>query len=102
MTRLNVKVAQYPTQITQPGRYEIRAVRPLQETRYGQTLILIVTSDKGQEASLFVPFATETSEQSNLGRLVKAFTDDTDKWIGKKLDLSIDQTGRRTVEPVAK
>jgi hypothetical protein len=102
MTRLNVKVAHYPTQVAQPGRYEIRAVRPLQETRYGQTLILIVTSDKGQEGSLFVPFATETSEQSNLGRLVKCLGDETADWIGKKLDVSIDQTGRRTVEPVAK
>jgi hypothetical protein len=88
--------------LTQPGRYEIEAVKPPQETRYGQTLILIVTNTEGQQASLFVPYASEISEQSNLGRLVRSFGDDTDHWIGKKLDISIDQTGRRTVEPVAK
>jgi hypothetical protein len=102
MPRLNVRLAQYPGQLTQPGRYEIEAVKPPQETRYGQTLILIVTNTEGQQASLFVPFATETSEQTNLGRLIKAFGAETDHWIGKKLDVSIDETGRRTVEPVLK
>jgi hypothetical protein len=100
MTKLNVRLAQYPSQLTQPGRYEIQAVKPPQETRYGQTLILVVTNAKGQQGSLFVPFAAETSEQSNLGRLVKAFTDDTDKWIGRKIDVSIDEAGKRTIEPV--
>jgi hypothetical protein len=100
MTKLNVRLAQYPSQLTQPGRYEIQAAKPPQETRYGQTLILVVTNGKGQQASLFVPFAAETSEQSNLGRLVKVFTDDTDKWIGRKIDVSIDEAGKRTIEPV--
>jgi hypothetical protein len=100
MTRLNVKVAKYPPQVIQPGRYKIRAAKGPQETRYGQTLILIVANDRDQQGSLFLPFATEVSEQSNLGRLVKAFGDDSEQWIGKDLDLSIDQTGRRTIEPV--
>jgi hypothetical protein len=102
MTRLSVKLTQWPEQVTQPGRYNIQSAKPPQETRFGSTLILIVTNAKGQQGSLFVPFAPETTEQTNLGRLVKAFGEDTDQWIGKQLDVTLDESGKRTIRPVVK
>ena len=101
MVKLAVKIMQYPEQLAQPGRYLVKSVKPPQETRYGQTLILIVSNAKGQQGSLFVPFATETTGQTNLGRLVNAFGDDTDRWTDKHVDVTFDESGKRTIRPVA-
>jgi hypothetical protein len=88
-------------QVTQPGTYVIKSVKPLQETRYGPTLILIVASAKGEECSLFVPFSSETSKRTNLARLIEAFGDDTDRWTDKQVDVTFDESGKRTIRPVA-
>ena len=102
MTKLQVKITEYPEQVTQPGRYSIQSVKPPQETRYELALILIVTSAKNEERSLFVPYSLEISNRTNLGRLLQAFGDDTDRWIGRKVDVTIDKDGKRTIEPVVK
>ena len=102
MVKLEAKIVQYPEQVTQPGRYLIKTVKPPQETRYGLTMILILTNAKGEERSLFIPFSSETTEQTNLGRLMKAFNNETDHWIGKQVDVAFDETGKRTIRPVVK
>jgi hypothetical protein len=100
MTKLQVKITEYPEQVSEVGRYTIRNVKPPQETRYDLALILIVSSAKNEERSLFVPYSPEMSSRTNLGRLLHAFGDDTDRWVGHKVDVSIDKEGRRTIEPV--
>jgi hypothetical protein len=102
MTKLQVKITEYPEQVTEPGRYTIRSVKPPQETRYDLALILIVTSANNEERSLFVPYSPEMSSRTNLGRLLQAFGDDTDHWVSHKIEVTIDKDGRRTIEPVAK
>ncbi len=102
MTKLSVKITEYPEQVTQPGRYTIHSVKPPQETRYDLALILIVTSAKNEEKSLFVPYSPEISNRTNLGRLLQAFGDDTDRWVGRKVEVTIDKDGRRTIEPLTK
>jgi hypothetical protein len=102
LAKLNVKITEYPEQVTEAGRYTIRSVKPPQETRYDLALILIVTSTKNEERSLFVPYSPEMSSRTNLGRLLQAFGDDTDHWTSHKVDVSIDKDGRRTIEPVVK
>jgi len=101
MVKLETKIVQYPIQATQPGRYLIKSVKAPQETRYGLTMIVIVTNAKGEVRSLFIPFSSETTEQTNLGRLMKAFDNETDHWIGKQLDVTLDESGKRTIRPVA-
>jgi len=102
MTKLDVKITHYAEQVTQPGLYRIRSVKSPQETRFGPAVILILSGTKGEERSLFVPYSSETTEQTNLGRLVKAFGDDTDHWTDKHVDVTLDELGKRTIRPVVK
>ena len=101
MVKLESKIVQYPEQLTEPGRYVIKSVKPPQDTRFGPTVILILTSGKGEERSAFVPYSSETTEVTNLGRLLKAFGNDTDRWRDKQVDVTFDESGKRTIRPVA-
>ena len=102
MTRLDVKITEYPEQVTQPGTYTIKNVKPPQETRYGLTLILIVTSVKGEERSVFVPLSSEISKRTNLARLIEGFGNDTDQWVNKRIHVTLGTDNKRTIEPVTK
>ena len=102
MTILDVKITEYPQQVTQAGTYTIKNVKPLQETRYGDTLILIVTSVKGEEHSAFVPFSSEISKRTNLARLIEAFGNDTDQWVNKRIHVALGTDNKRTIEPATK
>jgi hypothetical protein len=102
MTKLPTKIADYPQQVTQSGRCTIQAVKGPQETRFGPALINIVTDAQGEERSLFVPYSTEVSPRTNLARLIQAYGEDTDRWVGRKVDVTVDKDGKRTIEPVVK
>jgi len=102
VTRLDVKITEYPEQVTQPGTYTIKNVKPPQETRYGLTLILIVTSVKGEERSVFVPLSSEISKRTNLARLIEGFGNDTDQWVNKRIHVTLGTDNKRTIEPVTK
>jgi hypothetical protein len=80
----------------------MQEVKGPQETRFGPALINIVTDAKGEERSLFVPYSIEASPRTNLARLMRAFGDETDRWVGRKVDVTVDKDGKRTVEPVVK
>ena len=101
MTKLQVKVTEYPDQVTEAGRYTIQAVKGPQETRYGLALILIVTTNKGEERSAFIPYSTEASNRTSLARLLSAYSDETERWIKRKIDVTIDSDNKRRIEPVA-
>lgn len=100
MTKLQVKITEYPPQVTQAGRYTIQAVKGPQDTRYGPSLVAIVTNAKGEERSLFIPYSAEVSNQSNLARLVAGFGEETERWIKRKIDVSIGNDGKRRIDPV--
>lgn len=102
MTKLPVKITDFPDQVDQSGLLTIQEVKDPQETRFGLALILIVTNPKGEQRSLFVPYSTEISSRTNLARLLKAFSDDTTRWIGRKINVAISEDGKRTIEPVVK
>ncbi len=102
MTKLPVKITDYPEQVTQSGRYTVQAIKGPQETRFGLALINVVTNAKGEERSLFVPYSAEVSPRTNLARLMQIFGDETDRWVGRKVDVTIGKDGKRTIEPVAK
>lgn len=89
--RLDTKVTQYPGIVSDSGTYVIRSVKGPQETRFGPALILTVTDPKNREGSLFVPYSNETSKNTNLARLIAAFGTDTEKWIDKKIRVTIDR-----------
>jgi hypothetical protein len=61
-----------------------------------------VLNPKGEERSLFVPYSTEVSSRTNLARLLRAFGDDASRWIGRKVNVTVGQDGKRTIEPVVK
>lgn len=97
-----MKIAEYPEQVAQSGRYTVRAVKGPQETRFGPALINIVADAKGEERSLFIPYSAEISSRTNLARLLQAFGDDTDRWVGRKVDVTVGSDGKRAIEPVVK
>jgi hypothetical protein len=100
MTKLQVKVSEYPEQVTQSGRYTIQSVKGPTETRFGLALILIVTNTKGEERSVFVPYAVEISSRTSLARVMAAFGDDTERWSKRRVDITIGSDGRRRIDPV--
>ena len=99
MTKLNVNITKYPPQVTQAGRYTIQAVKGPMDTRFGPSLIAIITNAKSEERSLFIPHSQEVSDQSNEARLIAAFGDETEHWIRRKLDVSIGKDGKRRIDP---
>lgn len=95
-----MKITEYPEQVTEAGRYAIQAVKGPQETRYGLALILIVTNSKGEEKSAFIPYSTEASNRTSLARLLGAYGDETERWVKRKIDVTIDSDNKRRIEPV--
>lgn len=101
MPKIEVNVTHFPEQVTQPGRYTIQEVKLPQKTKHGDSIILIVTNIRGEERSLFVSYTSNTSDQTNLGRLVKVFSSNTDNWTKRQLDVTLEEDGNRRIEPVA-
>ena len=99
---LDSTIADYPSIVSAPGNHTIKNVKGPQETRFGLTIILTTADSKNKEGSIFVPFAKEISKNTNLARLITAFGQETDKWIGKKIRVTFDSDGKRRIEPVAK
>ena len=102
MTILTTNVRKSPEPVKEPGRYTIKSVSEIRNTKYGQVIDLTVLNSAGEERLLSIAYSLEVSEQSNLGRLIKAFGSDNALWPKKKLDIDIDADKRRTVKPVAK
>jgi hypothetical protein len=100
VTKLTVRITEYPEQVTRTDDYTIQAVKGPHETRFGPALINIVTNTKGEQRSLFVPYSTEVSPRTNLARLMQTLGDDTDRWVGHKVHITVDKDGKRTIEPV--
>ena len=100
--KLETKMTQYLEQVTQPGLYTIREVKPQRQTRYGRALPVVLSNAKGQEVIMLLPYPTEITDRTNLGRLVRAYGDETDQWIKKKVEVTIYENGRRRIEAVPK
>ena len=101
MSKLNVKVSHHPAQVSEDGEYTIKSVTTPQPSKYGSAIVLTVLNKDREERAVFVPFSSEVTDQTNLGRLVNAFTDDTNQWIGKRINVTI-ENNQRTIEPVAR
>jgi len=101
MGRIDSKFTKYPPTVTQPGRYTFQQIKE-RETRFGRTLISTVTNSKDERFSFFIPYPAEVSDKSLLARLTKAFGDDTEQWLGRKIDVTFDRYGRRRIEPTAR
>lgn len=101
MTKLNVRVEDLPQQVTDPGEYTIKSVAVKQQTRIGTSHILTVTNGK-EERSLFVQHSDHPTSRTNLGRLIIGLSDDTDRWVGKKIRVTFDADHKRKVEPIVK
>jgi hypothetical protein len=102
LTQLGVTVTKSIEQVREPGRYSIKGVSDPRSTKFGQAIVLTLLNSSGGERVLFVPYSPEASDQSNLGRLVKAFGADTADWVKRKIDIEIGADKRRTVRPVTK
>ena len=84
MTILPVTPRKSIKQVDESGRYTIKSVSDPRPTKFGEAIVLTLLNSKGEERILFVPYTTDPSEQSNLGRLVKAFSSDTAPWLKKR------------------
>lgn len=98
MGKLSVKVVHHPSQVNENGQFTIKTVATPQPTKYGTAIALTVLSKDREEKALFVPFSEEVTDQTNLGRLIKAFGNETDQWVGKRINVTIDNN-QRTIEP---
>ena len=101
MQEIQTRFVKYDPPVTQSGRYTIVAQKD-GHTQYGRSKILTVTSSKGEKRSVFVNYPEEASDQSTLAKLVRAFGNDPEQWIGHKIDVSFDEHGRRRIDPVVK
>jgi 16S rRNA U1498 N3-methylase RsmE len=102
LTKLEVKVRKTIAQVDQSGRYTITAVSDPRSTKFGTAIVLTLTNAADQQRALFVPYSSEPSDSSNLGRLVLAFGPETSLWPKKKIDVTIGADKRRTVKPLGK
>jgi hypothetical protein len=100
MPKLNVKVVHHPAQVIEDGQFTVKSVTTPQPTKYGSAIVLTVVGRDREERALFIPFSSEVTDQTNLGKLVGAFGDDPDQWIGKRINVTIGDHNQRTVEPV--
>ncbi len=101
MAKIDSKIVKYPEPVTQPGRYSV-AQQKESYTHFGRKIILTVNNARDEKRSLFVAYPTEVSDRSLLARLVKAFGDDPEEWIGRKIEVAFSKEGKRTIEPVVK
>jgi hypothetical protein len=97
-----VKIRKTNPQVDKAGRYTIVAVSEPRNTKFGMALAVTLTNTAGEERLLYVAYSTDPSDQSTLGKLVAAFTDDPALWLKKKLDVTIGADGKRVVNPVGK
>jgi len=102
MPKLPVKIVHSPDAIREAGTYVIKKISPPQEGPYGQSVTITAADSNKEERIIRVPYRPETSDKSNLGRLVKAFGPDTDSWSGRSIRVSIGEGNKRTIEPVTK
>jgi hypothetical protein len=101
MTDLGIEVDDVPEQVTEPGELTIKKVNVNQKTRLGSAHQLILTNSK-TESILYVQHRDRTTSSTNLGRLVKAFGPDPDRWVGKKIEVTFDKDGKRKIVTVVK
>jgi hypothetical protein len=101
MGTIGSRFIKYPPTVTRPGLYTIQQVKE-HKTRYGPTLILTLTNSKGDKCSLFVSCPEEISDKSLLARLTKAFGNNTEQWLGKKIDMTLDRNDRLRADPVTR
>jgi len=100
MSKLNVKVVPNPL-VNESGQYTITKVTAPQPTMFGQMIGVRVLTKNGEEKSILVPVYAKVTDQSNLGKLVTAFGDETDSWVGKRINVKI-VNNRSFIEPVPK
>jgi len=101
MARIDSKFTKYPPTMTHPGRYTFQQIKE-RETRFGRTLIATMTNGKDEKSSLFIPYPAEISDKSLLARLAKAYGEDTDQWLSRKIELTFDRQGRRRFDIVTR
>jgi hypothetical protein len=96
---MRLQIKRFLEPVKESGSYTIRAVTPKPELKYSPLLLELTKDDDGVAHGLFIPTwnQIEANLNTNLGRLVLAFSDETDKWVGKKVDIKIDDRGRRLV-----
>ena len=99
---VKLKVKKFLKPVKASARYTICDVTQKPELIYAPLLLALTKDDDGVDHGLFVPTWNQIkpSPTTNAGRLVLAFGDNTDSWIGKKIDIRIDQRGRKLVYPV--
>lgn len=93
-----MKVVPYPL-VNETGQYTIKRVTEPQPTMFGQMIGVRVLNKNGEEKAILVPIYAKVTDQSNLGKLVTAFSDETDKWVGKRINVKI-VNNRSFIEPV--
>jgi len=97
MSKLNVKVVPNPL-VNESGLYTIKGVKTA-PTKFGSMMAIRVSGKSQEEKSILVPVFPKVTNQTNLGKLVEAFGDETDKWVGKRINITI-ENNRSTIEPI--
>jgi hypothetical protein len=93
---MELKVTWYPEEeLNKPGTYEIRDV--ILSFEPDRQLILILAQSRRRAS---IPYPHETFEDTDLVRLIKAFGDETEGWIGKNIRVTSDSDGKRRIDPL--
>jgi hypothetical protein len=100
--QFEVNVTHSPDRVDKDGTYTIKNIAGPITGRYGPALVLTVMNSSNQERTLTVPYKEETTDRTNLGRLIQAFGKTKRTWLNRKIRVSIGEDNRRTIEPVTK
>jgi hypothetical protein len=97
MSKLNVKVVPNPL-VTESGQYTIKGVKTA-PTKFGSMMAIRVLNKDQEEKSILVPVFPKVTSMTNLGKLVNTFGDETDKWVGKRINIKI-ENNRSVIDPI--
>lgn len=89
--------------VDEDGQYTITSVKTSRPTKVGNMPIMAVRvlNKNREEKALLLPVFPSVTDQSNLGKLVNAFGQETENWVGKRISVRIDNN-RTVIEPMAK
>jgi hypothetical protein len=93
---MKLNVVAYPEEIRKPGTYTIREVKRTWNE------IIIVTEPRGSLRIEYVEWMDgpdPVPENTDLARLIKAFSDETDAWLGKRVRVTF-KAGICRIDPV--
>lgn len=88
------------------GTYTIIGTSPgPAKEKYPSIVLQLSRDDTGTKHSKLLPLPNDMNDispRTGFGRLINAFGKDSDSWLGSKIDIKIDEQGKKHIYPIKK